>query len=243
MSRSSLLPDFLNNETWNALMNATDAVFQDTVDSPIEGLSRIRETTIVSAEGQTRLDAGLLIDESHLSGFDKVTNVLSGNLLGFGLQNSDMVTADQYSRLVRNIATHWYSKGKTLAEFISFVFNSEVAIDQLWTQDYKNFYVPSEHPIGDTVFEGGEWFPTSHVRVSYDPTVLTSMSVQNLITLVYELGPYTLVVNNVATDSAIPLVEATDTDTHYPGFLGSHTVALGLMSVVEVTIDSDDPLL
>jgi hypothetical protein len=123
------------------------------------------------------------------------------------------------------------------------VFNSEVAIDQLWTQDYKNFYVPSEHPIGDTVFEGGEWFPTSHVRVSYDPTVLTSMSVQNLITLVYELGPYTLVVNNVATDSAIPLVEATDTDTHYPGFLGSHTVALGLMSVVEVTIDSDDPLL
>jgi hypothetical protein len=245
--RKSLLPDFLNTEAWTSLLDAVDTVFESNVDTPAEGVSKIRETTILSPEAEARMSSGQLIDESHLHTFDKRTNVLSGNMLGFGLHNSDMITEEQYARLLRNISRYWYSKGTgSLANFISYIFNSKVSIDQLWTKDYKKFVVPTELNSIEgefkTIMEGGPWYPTSHVRVSYDPTVLTSVSVENLVALVYELGSYTMVVNNVATDSVIPLVHENEDDPVYPGFAGSQSVAMGLVSIVEVFLDSDDPL-
>lgn len=241
--RKSLLPDFLLNETWISLLDAVDTVFKTEVDDPAEGLSKIRQTTILSEDALERLDSGLMIDESHLRSFDKVTNVLSGNLLGFGLQNSDMVTAAQYSRLLRNLSSLWYSKGtQNLDDFISYAFNSQVLIETMWTKDYQTFLPEGDPGIGFSLFQGGEWYPTSHIQVSYDPTVLTSVSVENLLTLVYELGAYTLVVEKVSTDSTIPIVNAIEPDPVYPNFPGTESVALGLSLIIDMEIDSDPPV-
>jgi len=245
--RRNLLPDFLYSPTWISLLDKVDDAFRTTVDQPSTGLRHLRETTILSEESKAAFQQFQLSDESSLDTFDKPTLVLQANLRGFTLENPDSMTTAQYQRLNRLIASYWYSKGTPrLDKFLSYVFNSTISIEQLWTKDYRNFFSIDEVPVSDfrEVTLGGDWYPTSHVRISYDPSVLTQVSLENLLNLVYELGPYTLVVHAVSVDSSIPVVTSVETDIDLKDFEvnGSQVVALGASSLVEATFASDNPL-
>lgn len=245
--RRNLLPDFLYTPTWISLLDKVDEAFSETVDTPSTGIRHLRETTILSRESKEAFQQYQLSDESTLDSFDKPTLVLQANLRGFTLENPDAMTVGQYQRLNRLIASYWYSKGTPrLDKFLSYIFNSTISIEQLWTKDYRNFYTIEEAPIADfrEIALGGEWYPTSHVRVSYDPSVLTQVSLENLLNLVYELGPYTLVVHGVSVDTSIPVVTSVETDIDFKDFEanGSQIVALGVSSIVEATFASDNPL-
>lgn len=75
-------------------------------------------------------------------------------------------------------------------KFIEFLLDRDVAVTQLWTADYQTFH---ESPLGPTVMEGGEWYPTNHIKVSaesrgldqYFDLVVGSSDIKSLIAIGY----------------------------------------------------------
>jgi hypothetical protein len=66
---------------------------------------------------------------------------------------------------------------------------------QLWTYDYQDFQVKAD--AGTPVWEGGDWYPTSHFKLVYDPSVgfdiLNDSGVNYILQLIYFLAPIQVV--------------------------------------------------
>lgn len=104
------------------------------------------------------------------------------NLLGFDYNDMDFVTLPSerensdvtqvMSDLIGNYYIHTKGK-KNFASFFAYVFKALFRVDQLWAEDlgddaYHNFTPNGSLSIGTPVWDGGTWYPTSHVEIYYD---------------------------------------------------------------------------
>lgn len=105
---------------------------------------------------------------------------------------SDVLTDEDYIR----IASFYALYAKTtkhrdaFIRFMGFMKGLDMEMFRLWSTDYNAFYVGH----GKTVFEGGDWFPTTHVGLAVsNPNEVDRPSDDELTELFYTLAPVNLV--------------------------------------------------
>ncbi len=235
--RSILLPNYLLQEPWRDLADAIDFVFKTRIDDPVQWLARLREKYLLNETVFRAIEEGRMVSESDLDSFDRETRIQSIGMIGLRIPESDKFSTAHYERLQRDLSTYWYNKGTgSLADFISVVLNVPVSLSVLWTDDYVNFRVEGSPDIGIPVYEGGTWYPTTHVQFAYDPTAAPGVPLSTLLSLFYALANYNLVVGQVALDMFLTVAHSNDPATRFPNTPGTPAYALGLYYEVDVAL-------
>lgn len=187
---SSLLSQVLNDqETWDQFCEAFDEFLEENVNGYIHQLAEIRdikpETDDVFKKQALRM-LGFSLDDSVLDRFD------STDLFVF-LQD--------FPRYAERSGTD------ALALMLGRILKSNVQMNNLWTNDYVNFL--QALPVGEkTVEEGGHWFLSTHVDVTFDWTSLEALTPSDGMSLpkriydiFYQLAPINLVLRSVGNDA------------------------------------------
>ena len=68
----------------------------------------------------------------------------------------------------------------------------------LWSSDYKTFLEEGDPSIGTPIWQGGDWFPTTHVRLYFDFFKFQGISATDLGNFFYEFANYNLVLRDIA---------------------------------------------
>lgn len=183
---SFLLPKvFLTDDFWADLLTSAATVLDSNVHTPLSNMVNIRVP-----EAQTR-----------------IYKALNANMMGFDIKDA-LLTDAGYDRLNRNAGGYLYTQGKdNFVCFLGYVLGIKLALVRLWTQDYVSFY-PSAAGA-PTVFEGGSWYPTTHVGLVYDTndnvTATLPVTTDDLTELFYKYAPIDLVLKWVAANTTILL--------------------------------------
>lgn len=239
MNRSILLPEFLQTEAWLQYAQAIDEFMAGT-DNQTRLLSRLREPLHLTFRSQRNVINKEMINEPDLGHFDREFMIRSLNLVGMPFSNTSVLSDEQLFRLLQTLPRFWYSKGKQdVARFLSYVLGSNLRITRMWTEDYVNFLPEGDPGIGVPIYvEGGTWYPTTHVDVSFDPLTMGSVTVQSVIDMLSEIGNYNLVFYSVSASSEIPAVQNSDKVSSPAEFVSSRSVGLGMVVVNEIQISN-----
>lgn len=192
MSRSVLLPDSLNTPFWRTLLDSVDLVWQDDIDNKIKDIYRINEALRFDATEDFELTS-----ETNINVMDRETAIKKLNSLGLKLRTTEGISNEALTRLCANISMYWFSKGsRQFIPFLSYTLGVRISVVQLYTSDYITFLEEGNPGIGTTIYDGGTWYPTSHVHVYVDPSTLVQTDLQSLIDVFFAVAPYTIVVHS-----------------------------------------------
>jgi len=182
-STSDLLVEILkNNQVWDDLSKAFDAVMSLNIDSLIFQLERLRFIT-------QDADQDLLKATARLLGFDASQDVLDLN-------------SDSLTRLVSQLPLYPdQNSTKYFSNFIDVLLNSSINVIYLYTKDYVNFQAA---PGGALITENGSWFKTTHIDLTIALLNLTGLLLQPGQTLLsrakelfYSYAPIPLVIERI----------------------------------------------
>jgi hypothetical protein len=97
------------------------------------------------------------------------------------------------------VSLYWPGKSsKEFDKFFSYFLNIRVDLTQLWNDTNTDvFNVFEEKPLGLKLWEGGSWWPTSHIKATFDVENNPNLKVADLVKLFYILAPIQLVLYRV----------------------------------------------
>lgn len=208
--RSVLLPPYLSsNPAWQQLVESIDEVLASNVDTPIAFLQKLRDSWILLPSADAAISGHNLLNTNE--GFynvDRETLIRQANMIGFLFKESDLLSDEDYRRIVRNLGTYWYGKGTpNFIDFLAFCMNNTLTIVKLWSTPgatygtYGPLFEEGAVEIGLPNYEGGDWFETSHVHLIVDPNKFPSSAVPKLVALFNTLANYDLVLDAVVFDT------------------------------------------
>ena len=206
---------------WQDLITIIDNVFESTVDDPTMWLAKLRFLWIQTTAALEKIEAGEILEAADFELPEKEILIKQAMQLGFDYQETDQLTSDDYQRIVRNIALYWYSKGKpNFIDFLGFVLNTACRVENLWSDSadatawntYGTFLPEGDAGIGTPVWDGGTWFPTTHVNVVLDPFKFPSPQLTKLVNLFYTIANYNLVLKEVVLEGDL-YIHSVDSDT------------------------------
>ena len=194
LPRKILLPPYLSfNSFFSEWLDATDELFDSRVEDKIEILKNLRNMWVENPEMERKIQRGEMIYQDDWSVPEQNIVLKQLNMLGLQL-GVPTVMFDEYSfmNFCRFLGIYWMQKGtQTFMDFVNFCTGTQFLISNCWTKDYKEFFAEGDEEIGTPVWEGGEWYPTTHVLFrSINPEFT---DVQMLGQLFYELANYNLV--------------------------------------------------
>lgn len=208
--RKLLLPPYIDNATWTDLVESIDATFKDRVDDPTVWLSRIRDLWILKDSTQDKIDSSEMLADTDFEMPEKALLIRQTNMLGFDFKESSLISESDYQRIARNLALFWYGKGKpNFIDFMGFALNSIIRIVNLWSDPgdtfdtYGEMLEEGDPGIGTPVWEGGPWFPTTHVRVFFDPFRFGTVQMAKLTALFYAIANYNLVLDMIILEGTV----------------------------------------
>lgn len=199
---SVLLPPYLyQNPYFVQYTEAIDEVFGPAVDEKIEILKNLRNMWPTDPDLEAQIytnavgDDPVMLSNDQWPQFERQIVVKQVNALGMNLQSAGLITDDEYQKISRWVGQYWYGKGtQSFIDFINYCLGTSLTVVALWTQDYKTFVPFNE--AGTPIWEGGPWYPTSHVQIEVDG-FLPSLSPLDLSTFFYEIANYNLVLQAI----------------------------------------------
>lgn len=114
-------------------------------------------------------------------------------LLGF-YQDISNQSIDQKRRLINSLP-YWYERLGTNVtfNFLNFLFNDNIQVVPLYTQDYVNFY---STPQG-VMEPAGPWYLTNHIDITYAASS-GILDINTIQTRFYLVAPVPLVIRNIS---------------------------------------------
>lgn len=233
--RSILLPPYLaSNPYFVEYMDSIDDVFEASVDIPTEILGDLRNMWVSNPALETTY-----IDEAQLIPFEawcqpeRQLLVKQVNMLGMKLMNAGIISNDSYQAIARWVGAYWFGKGtQSFINFINYCLSSSLSVTRLWTQDYVNFVKDGDPTIGTPIWEGGAWYPTSHVSIEAKGG-LQGLDLATLISFFYEIANYNLVLNSV--DISFDMWITDDSHLHREN---ARVVAMGIWANNEIVLSN-----
>jgi hypothetical protein len=204
--RATLLPPYLAvNPAWKELVDALDEVFEGEVDLPTELLARIRDNWIISDDAVDKIDAAEILSSSDdFFAFERETLIRQANMIGFLFKETDLMSDEDYRRIVRNLGHYWFSKGTPeFIDLLAFCLDTTIKVIKLWSlpgpsyETYGDMREEGDPAIGTPNHQGGQWFETSHVNLIVDPMRFATAMVPKLVALFNALANYNLVLNTI----------------------------------------------
>lgn len=211
--RSTLLPPYLaSNPYFVEYCNAMDAVFGPTVDAELRTLANLRNMWVQNPTTEASVDQQALIPDSAWSTPDRDLVVKQVNALGMKLQTAGIVSDDAYQTIARFVGTYWFGKGTgQFIEFINYCLSSDFRVFNMWTTDYVTFVPEGDETIGTPIWEGGPWYPTTHVLIEAKGG-LKGIDILTLQQFFYEIANYNLVLQSVDANFDMQIVSEIDGD-------------------------------
>lgn len=171
--RGILVPPVLNeNPLFTDLADAVDEVFYESgIDPAVQELLTIRQpSTIADSVLLAAQESGSLIKESDVTKQELETLILQANMLGFRFPQSDLFQLEDFKRICESVGQYYFeSEGlESWQDFLGYAFNAEFKVIPTWTENYVDFYEEGDAAIGTPIYEGGTWYPTTHVFLQYD---------------------------------------------------------------------------
>lgn len=230
--RSTLLPPYLMiNDYFVEYTNSIDAVYGPLVDSKAAIISGIRNMWVQNPDTEAHIQDATIIPNDAWSMPERAIVVQQVNLLGMKLQNAGVVSDDAYQTISRFVGQYWFGKGTYgFIDFINYCLSSNLIVQNLWTEDYQSFFPEGDPVIGTPVWEGGTWYPTTHVLISVVDG-LGTLDITTLQSFFYEIANYNLVLQAVDSVYNVPIVAHQADDA-------ASIVALALYVDTEITISS-----
>lgn len=232
--RSVLLPPYLsNNPYFTQYTDAIDAVLGPIVDEHTRIFENLRNMWVSSPEVETVIQSNQLIDNATWPIQERNTLVSQSNMLGMKLSNAGILSDEAYQTLTRFVGQYWFEKGTgAFIDFINFCMGTNFTLINLWTQDYISFL--PEADIGLTIYEGGTWYPTTHVQISALGG-LGGLDLSTLISFFYEVANYNLVLFSVDSTFNMPIV---DSVSYKNGSSDAVVVAIGMYAENSMVISN-----
>lgn len=176
--------------------NAIDQVFDTKIYDKTLALSNLRNMWVLNPETEQKVlnEQMLGLEDWSLPEREIVGKQL--NLLGLQLgESASLFTDKDFVALCRFLGLYWYEKGmKSFMAFVNFCCGTHYTIANLWTKDYKEFYEEGDEKIGTPIWEGGEWYPTTHVQFTAQDSETNILA---LALLFKEIANYNLVLNAI----------------------------------------------
>lgn len=223
--RSVLLPPYMEDApVWQDLITIIDQVFENNVDNPTQWVAQLRFLWLLTTDALTKVDSGQLLTIGDFELPEKEILIKQAKQLGFDFQETNLITSEDYQRIVRNVALYWYGKGKpNFIDFLGFVIEGVVTIVNLWSNKatqpswntYGNFLEEGDPAIGAPVWLGGTWFPTTHVRVVFDPFKFNAPQLTKLVNLFYTVANYNLVLESIIMEGNLNVHSVDDPVTAF----------------------------
>lgn len=207
--RSILLPPYLLfDQYWIDYTDALDGVLGPTVDAKIDILANIRNMWVTNPDLENNQIANAqLVAFDSWSQPEREVLVKQVNLLGMKLQNAGVLSNDAYHTVARFVGQYWFQKGtQSFINFINFCLSSTLTVEKLWTQDYVNFTPEGTPSIGTPIWEGGTWYPTTHVSLVAKGG-LSTLDIKTLVSFFYEIANYNLVLQAVDISYDMPVTD------------------------------------
>lgn len=231
--RSTLLPPYLaSNNYFVEFCDAMDAVYGPTVDSQLRTLSNIRNMWVQSPDTEKHVDLAELIPTQDWSTPVRDLVVKQVNSLGLKLQTAGIVTDDAYQTIARFVGLYWFGKGTyKFMDFMNFCLSSDFRVYNMWTTDYVTFVPEGDASIGTPIWEGGPWYPTTHVLIEAKGG-LKGVDILTLQQFFYEVANYNLVL--YAIDANFDMWIVPDV----PDATEANIVAMGLANEFQVVLSN-----
>jgi len=202
--RSTLLPPYLStNPYFVGYTDAIDAVMGPAVDDKIAIISNIRNMWIQNPQTETYVDTQQLMPTETWSTPDRDLVVHQVNMLGMNLHNAGVVSDDAYQTIARFVGLYWFGKGTyAFMDFINYCLQTNLQVQNQWTENYSDFFSEGDPAIGTPIWEGGTWYPTTHVLIeAYGG--FQGLDIRTLQSFFYEIANYNLVL--LAIDASFNL--------------------------------------
>lgn len=219
MSRKLLLsPAITDLKLWNELVEIIDEVWKDNIDDPQKLMLLLRDTYPFSLDEVNNTEEAGLYDIEDLYPFPKAEYMRNADMLGFQFSASFFNRQD--FQLIYSTYASYLPERMTEAsiDYFSFVLNAVFVVEKLWSEIENNKYVnflPEEvtdplqpdqkifNPDIVPFYEGGTYFPTTHVDLRYDFAkfgLFTPYNVRNFFDYIANLP---IVLNSIIFDSRI----------------------------------------
>jgi hypothetical protein len=210
-----------------------DEVYGPTVDAQLHTLSNIRNMWVQNPVTETYVDAQQIIPDSAWSTPDRDLVVKQVNMLGMKLQTAGIVTDDAYQTIARFVGIYWFGKGtEKFIEFINYCLSSDLRVFMMWTTDYVHFYNEGDPAIGTPIWDGGPWYPTTHVTIQAKGG-LQGVDILTLQRFFYEIANYNLVLRSIDANYdmyVVPYVGAPNV---------TNIVAVGLFANYHINLSTE----
>lgn len=220
--RSKLLPPYLlNNLYFKDFSDAIDKVWDEQVDQRIDVIKHLRKMWVTNPTVEAKIDRGELVDLEDWTRPERSLLVKQVNLLGMKLKSAGLLTDQNYLTVSRFLGLYWFGKGtENFIQFINFALILDLEVFNLWSEKQAGLYAneyynltregPNGEPPGTPIWEGGDWFPTTHVEITAHGG-LSTIDIETLTEFFYEIANYNLVLHSVDADYKMPVVPDVNT--------------------------------
>lgn len=233
MAIRDLLPGYMQQPIWQDLCDAIDYVYGESdINSGMKALQHLRYMFVLNDEVREKIANRQMLMSSDLDMMERTLAIRQTNLLGWRVQGAKGLSGTDFTNINRNLGQFWYSKGtEDFIDFIGYCLNADIRMQAMWTENYVTF---SETPGGSPVWEGGTWYPTTHVNLQFDGGLTTVISVKELIEIFYDLANYNLVVNAVLIENTSWIVPQEKYGAAAP--VSSDILRVGVYPIVETEL-------
>jgi len=213
LPKSILLPPYLAiNPYFVGYTNAIDEVFGELVDAKLDAFHNIRNMWVDSPDVEAKIEAQAMVAFEDWGIPEKPLLIKQVNLLGMKLSNSGVITESAYLALSRFVGQYWLEKGKYAAiDFLNFCLSQDFTLVKLWTEDYDTFVPEGDARIGIPLWDGGTWYPTTHVSLTVKGNL--EMEPQVLTKFFDDVANYNLVLQSIEQVFDIPIVPTYESTT------------------------------
>ncbi len=184
MKTFDLLPHYMRDARWEDLCEAVDTILGDQFDSSEKLLKYIRHQYIPNDLVIEKSASGTMIRLEDWDIPDRKTAALQTELDGLRVMDASYLDAQSFAGFHRNLPSFWYSKGTfDFIDFIAYCINQKLEMIHLWTTDHQTFLDADTFKAGESsgaytaVYNGGPWYPTTHVRLRFYPDSPMGMDV------------------------------------------------------------------
>lgn len=195
-----ILPQYLvSNPFFEDFFDAVDQVYDRYVYPQIDALANVRNMWYSNPYVEQKILDNSLINLSDWSIPANEVVVKQLSTLGLTLgQSAGLFTTENFLSLCRHLGQFWYEKGTDkFMDFVNFCCGTHFQMKNLWTENYSDFYPEGDAHIGTPIWEGGTWYPTTHVE--FTTTDLNADPL--LISILFsEIANYNLVMYTVAVE-------------------------------------------
>lgn len=218
--RSVLLPPYLKlSPYFEEFTDGIDHTFKTTIDEKIRVLENLRNMWVTNPSLEYKVVEQEILASEDWSMPERSLLAQQVNMLGMKLKTANVLPDDAYHRLTRFLGMYWFEKGtEKFIDFINFCTNSDIRIYRLWSENtfpgqYTNMTREvNGEPPGTPVWEGGTWYPTSHVDLEVDSSSLRNLDLETLTEFFYEIANYNLVLNTIEDHEEMDIVPDHETE-------------------------------